>query len=67
MKTINFKLNKDYSNTTIAKHCKNLQTSGQFLGGEHIIENENYKFLMLSEGAWRGGKSIYYNLTEIKK
>lgn len=47
---MNFKLNKDYSNATIAKHCKNLQLSGQFVGGEHTIENENYKFIMLSEG-----------------
>ena len=29
-------------------------------------ENENYKFVMLSEGAWQGGKSIYYKLTKIK-
>ena len=61
-----FTLNKDYSNATIAKHCKNLQLSGQFIGGEHTIENENYKFVMLSEGAWRGGKSIYYKLEQIK-
>ena len=60
-------LNKHYSNTAIAKHCKNLQVTGQFIGGEHTIENENYKFVMLSEGAWRGTNSIYYKLTEIKK
>lgn len=64
---MNFKLNNTYSNTTIAKNCKNLQLSGQFIGGEHTIENENYKFVMLSEGAWQGTNSIYYKLTEIKK
>jgi hypothetical protein len=64
---MDFKVNKSYSNRTIAKHCKNLQSSGQLIGGEHTIENENYKFVMLLNGAWRGGKSIYYKLETIKK
>ena len=59
-----FKLNKDYSSKTIQKNCKNIKTSGQFIGGEHTIESDNLKFVMLSEGAWRGGNSMYYKLVK---
>ena len=40
-----FKLNKQYSNKTIQKHCKNIKTSGQFIGGEHTIESDNLKIV----------------------
>lgn len=59
-----FKLNKEYSSRTIQKHCKNIKTTGQFIGGEHTIESDGLKFVMLREGAWRGTNSIFYKLVE---
>ena len=59
-----FKLNKNYSSKTIQKHCKNIKTSGQFIGGEHTIYSDNLKFVMINEGAWRGGNSMYYKLVK---
>lgn len=59
-----FKLNKDYSNKTIQKHCKNIKTSGQFIGGEHTIESDNLKFVLLESGSWRGTNSFYYKLVK---
>jgi hypothetical protein len=55
-----FKLNKDYSSKTIQKHCKDIKISGAVEGGKHTIESGTLKFVMLSEGAWRGTNSIYY-------
>lgn len=60
-----FKLGKEYASKTIEKHCKNIQTSGKFEGGKHTIQSDNLKFVMLEEGAWRGGKSVYYKLVSL--
>lgn len=60
-----FKLNREYSNKTIQKHCKNIVTSGQFIGGEHTIQSDNLKFVMLKDGAWRGTNSIYYKCVQL--
>ena len=63
---INFKLNGVYSGKAITRQLCNLVTSGEAIGGVHIIENESYKFVMLNNGAWRGGSSYFYKLVEIK-
>jgi hypothetical protein len=60
-----FKLNKDYSSKTIAKHCKDIKLYGAVEGGRHTIESGTLKFVMLTEGAWRGTKSIYYKCVKI--
>ena len=66
MKTINFKINHTYSDNTIFRNLENLHISGSVKGGEHTIENDKYKFVMLESGAWRGNNSYFYKLTEIK-
>lgn len=53
MAKVNFKLDGVYSSKTITKNLDNFTTSGQVIGGEHTIENESYRFVMLSDGAWR--------------
>lgn len=60
-----FKLNKEYSNKTIQKYCKNIVISGQFIGGEHTIQSDNLKFVMLKDSAWRGKNSIYYKCVQL--
>lgn len=65
-----YKIGKHYSNTNISKQLKNISISGAVEGGKHTIEgidSEGNKvtFVMLSEGAWRGGKSIYYKCCKI--
>lgn len=55
-----FKIGKQYSNKSIEKNSKNISISGQLIGGEHRIETETNTFIMLVDGAWRGGNSIYY-------
>ena len=65
-----YKIGKSYSNTNISKQLKKITTSGQLEGGKHTIEgidSEGNKltFVMLSEGAWRGGKTIYYKCCKI--
>ena len=65
-----YKLNKHYSNNSIAKQLKDISTSGQLEGGKHTIEGidtqgNKLTFVMLLGGAWRGGKSIYYKCTKI--
>lgn len=60
-----FKTGKEYSSKTIEKHCNNIKTFGKLEGGEHTIESDSLKFVMLSEGAWRGGKSYYYKCVRI--
>lgn len=66
MAKINFKLNGVYSSRAITRELDNIVTSGQAIGGVHTIENECYRFIMLSEGAWRGGSSYFYRLVEVK-
>ena len=60
------KKNKDYSNKILSKLLTNITTEGQFIGGEHTIkgmyEDKLYSFVMLKEGAWRGGNTIYYRM-----
>ena len=51
MKTINFKINHTYSDNTIFRNLENLHVSGSVKGGEHTIENDKYKFVMLESGA----------------
>jgi hypothetical protein len=63
-------LNKTYSNIKIQRELSSIASFGQFEGGKHIIEGldsdgNKLTFEMLSDGAWRGGKAIYYKL--IKK
>ena len=65
-----YKINKHYSNTNIGKQLKNITTSGTLEGGKHTIEGidslgNKVTFVMLSTGAWRGGKSIYYKCVKI--
>jgi len=66
MININFKLNGVYSGKAITKQLSNLVTSREATGGVHAIENESYRFVMLNNGAWRGGISYFYKLVEIK-
>ena len=58
--------NKKYSNKTLNKLLTNITTEGQFIGGEHTIkgmyEGKLYTFVMLQQGAWRGGNTIYYSM-----
>ena len=58
--------NKDYSDKLLSKLLTNITTEGQFVGGEHTIkgiyEDKLYSFVMLKEGAWRGGNTIYYRM-----
>lgn len=65
-----YKIDKHYSNTNIGKQLKDISISGAVEGGKHTIEgidNQGNKvtFVMLSTGAWRGGKSTYYKCTKI--
>ena len=65
-----FKLNKQYSNTSIQSKLSNITLSGAFEGGKHTIEGidtlgNKYTFKMLSNGAWRGGKTVYYSCVKI--
>lgn len=60
-----FKLNKEYSSKTIQKHCKDILTYGELRGGEHTIESNSLKFVMLLENAWRGTNSFYYKCVEV--
>jgi hypothetical protein len=62
---MNFKVGRKYSNRTIHKHCKNICTFGEFKGGEHTIESNSLKFVMLLENAWRGTNSFYYKCIKI--
>ena len=58
------KIGKVYSNRRIFKELQDIEISGQAIGGKHTIKgrynNEDVVFVMLTEGAWRGGKSLYY-------
>lgn len=60
------KKNKDYSSKILGKLLTNITTEGQFIGGEHTIkgmyEDKLYSFVMLRDGAWRGGNIIYYRM-----
>ena len=65
-----YKIGKHYSNTNISKQLKSITTSGTLEGGKHTIEGTDSEgnkltFVMLSTGAWRGGKSIYYKCCKI--
>jgi hypothetical protein len=66
MKKVDFKLNNNYSSNYIFSNLDNYVASGEVIGGVHTIENEYYRFVMLSEGAWRGGSSYFYRLVEVK-
>lgn len=58
------KINKVYSDNRIYKELTDIIISGQFIGGEHTIEGkcngEEMTFVMVTEGAWKGGKYLYY-------
>lgn len=60
------KKNKDYSSKILSKLLTNITTEGQFVGGEHTIkgiyDGKLYTFVMLKDGAWRGGNTIYYRM-----
>lgn len=55
-----FKIGKEYSSKTIDKNSKNISLKGELKGGEHTITTDTNTFVMLSDGAWRGGNSLYY-------
>jgi hypothetical protein len=55
-----FKINKKYSNKIIEKYSYNISISGNLKGGEHTITTKTNTFIMLLEGAWRGGNVLYY-------
>jgi hypothetical protein len=59
-----FKINHKYSSSTILK-LEKIKAKGQFIGGVHTLENNQYKFELLTKGAYRGTGSYFYKLINI--
>jgi hypothetical protein len=57
-------IGKSYSSKSILNKLENIETSGRQIGCEHTINGlyngEQVIFIMLLNGAYRGGSSYYY-------
>ena len=59
------------SNKSLFKHLEDIKSKGRQIGGEHIIEGVKdgifYTYTMLTSGAWKGGRVLYYEQTNTKE